>query len=336
MHSLIFFSLLFPFATPSPITPPKPTLIQLFSFPYSNPLFLENLLLLPDNRLLLSSLGSPNGSLYLLDPHQKPSPQPIIITTFPNTTAQLGIAPLGNHHYAISTCILDNLSFFPNTSAIRIISLAPHSTKATQISVIPVPDTLILNGMISLPKHPEILLIAGSAEGRILRVNTVTKRTEIIIADELFTFGNRTDFPFGINGLRIRERYLYFTNTAKGLFGRFEINEYGDKVGQIEVLYELEGETGLENAFDDFEFDKEGNAYVGLHADRIMRLRKGRKGKWEGEVIIDGGDGDGDGKMRLKGPTAVVVGKGGKELFVTTSGQVDGIREGGQVVRVVL
>ncbi|KAK3984453.1 hypothetical protein QBC44DRAFT_336965 [Cladorrhinum sp. PSN332] len=323
-------------ANPTPSKPPKIT--ELYSFTPSNPIFLENLHQLPDSRLLISSF-SPNGSLYILDP-RKPHTAPITATNFPNATIQLGIAPLGNHKYAIATGILGDLVFVHGTGNIRIISLPPNAQTAKQIDVIPVPDTWILNGLIALPAKPHILLSADSTEGRILRINTQTRQADVAFADPLLDANNHPVLPLGVNGIRIRDGYLYFTNSARGIFGRVKIDQEGNKTGNVEVLYQLVGETGFENAYDDFVLDERtGDAYVTWHDRSLVRLR--RQGRtWRQEVIVGRTDGIGSvgeaGAVVLKAPTAVILGKGGRELFVTTAGQVNGTRVGGQVVRVEL
>lgn len=340
-------------ATPFPSISPK--LTELYSFPSSNPLFVENILTLPDNRLLLTSF-SPTGELFVLDPNSQ-TPTPIAATSFPNTTIQLGIAPLGNNKYAVATGILGDLVFVYGTGNIRIISLAPNSNTARQLDVIPVPDTYILNGMISLPARPHILLSADSTGGRILRTDTRTKQTATVISDPLLGTGNNTVLPLGVNGIKIRRGYLYFTNSALGIFARVKINEDGTKFGsEIEVVSRLQGKIGYTNAFDDFVLDERtGDAYVTWHDRSLVRItRKGGSedgegdGKgWRQEVIVGsrpGRDGDGTGsgcgqseeKVPLKAPTAVAFGNSEKELFVTTAGQVNGTRIGGQVVRIEL
>ncbi|KAK4159856.1 hypothetical protein QBC43DRAFT_326452 [Cladorrhinum sp. PSN259] len=314
---------------------------QLYSFPPSNPIFLENAHRLPDNRLLVSSF-SPNGSLYVFDPSKPPGTEPTIVTTFPNTTLQLGIVPLGNNKYAIATGLEGELVFIRGTGNIRIISLAPHSNVAKQLDVIPVPDTYILNGVIGLSgKQSHILLSADSSEGRILRTNILTGKTDVAFADPLLDSNNHPILPLGVNGIKIRQGYLYFTNSGRGFFGRFRIDKEGNAIGKIEVLHQLEGETGFSNAYDDFVLDERtGDAYVTWHDRSLVRIKSG---SWKSETIVGkdrsaNGNGNDDGEaVHLKAPTALEWGREGKgELFVTTAGLVNGTRVGGQLVRVDL
>ncbi|KAK4465329.1 hypothetical protein QBC42DRAFT_218862 [Cladorrhinum samala] len=330
MHNLtlLIVSLLPLLSLAAPFPCKQAKLTELYSFTPSNPLFVENILTLPDNRLLLTTF-SPTGDLFVLDPNSQ-TPKPITVTSFPNTTVQLGIAPLGNHRYAVATGILGDLVFVYGTGNIRIISLPPQSNTARQLDVIPVPDTYILNGMISLPKRPHVLLSADSTGGRILRTDTRTKRTTTVLSDPgLLGPGNNTVLPLGVNGIKIRGGHLYFTNSALGLFGRVRINEDGTRFGsEIEVLSRLRGEIGYANAFDDFAIDERtGDAYVTWHDRSLVRISRKR------------GEGDGKGwkqEVVLKAPTAVAFGNSGKELYVTTAGQVNGTRIGGQVVKVDL
>jgi hypothetical protein len=59
----------------------------------------------------------------------------------------------------------------------------------------------------------------------------------------------------GINGIKIRNGYLYWTNTGRALFCRIKIDDACKAIGGTEVS--VEGIVG-----DDFISDKMGNAWV--------------------------------------------------------------------------
>ncbi|KAK4186490.1 hypothetical protein QBC35DRAFT_501047 [Podospora australis] len=324
--------------------PNQPRVKELFSYPPTNPIFLEAIYPLPDGRFLVSHFTSstiPGPTPVLVFDPRLPNPTPQEVLILPNISGQTGIAPLGQNRYAITTGHLEGIAYQFGTVNTHIISLPPFAKKATLLDSIPAPaGSILMNGLAPLPGRKHIILSADSGTGSILRINTLTRMTDTLIQHPRLGPGNNTVLPIGINGLRVKDDYVYFTQTAQGFFGRIKINPL---TGDIKPNAKIEtvsliggGEVGFENAFDDFTFEKsENNAYITRHSQFLVKvnLATGKQ-----EVIVGPGniDKDSDNGVRLKGPTAVTLGLSGKELFVTTSGQVDGVRIGGQVVSVQL
>ncbi|KAK3329203.1 hypothetical protein B0H66DRAFT_596800 [Apodospora peruviana] len=273
----------------------------------SNNTFIENQLVLPNGHLLFTTLNS--GDVFSLDPYAA-QPVPKRVVSFPGTLAVTGITSLGNGLYAATAGVQEGLAF--HNMALHVFKL-----DGTLISRIPGPDPSLLNGIATLPTNPNIVLSADSYNGQIIRFNTKTKTASVAVSaaeePELAAGDLTLPLPEGVNGIKIRGGYLYFTNTYLGTFGRFRIDAFdGRKVGRVEILARLEQPTGFGRAYDDFVLDGEGNAYITQHYNTIVKVCARNKA-----VSVVPGTGRDDGKIHA--PTAVAFSKDGSSLFVTTA-----------------
>ncbi|KAH9986405.1 hypothetical protein F4779DRAFT_624286 [Xylariaceae sp. FL0662B] len=262
---------------------------RIFEF---NNTFIENLTMLPNGRLLLTTFGS--GSLYMLKP-ETTNPAVENLVNLEGSTGLSGIASLGS-----------------NNSAVVVDS-------------IPVPGTRMMNGMAALTNKPQIILSADSLGGRILRVDTSTREVSVALTDA--SLGPSEDNPthaLGINGLRVRNSYLYFTNSAQGTFARFPIDDDGNKIGDIEIIGSLEGDDRISHAYDDFALDSCGNAYVALHPSSVVKITPDGKQTTIARTQTD---------LTFREPTSVLLAQDSKSIYVSTGGKtIKGKRYGGQII----
>jgi hypothetical protein len=145
-------------------------------------------------------------------------------------------------------------------------------------------------------------------------------------------------FGLGINGVRIRENDLYFTNTAKGLFAKVPIDSStGEATGPVKVLAKT-GILGPLTGIDDFALGRIGDeAYiVNFVQNKLLKVdRSGRVETLAGTIF----------SQKIPGPCSAQFGRTEKDegiLYVTTSGNallpLPGARlgGGGQVLAVKL
>ncbi|KAL2810110.1 hypothetical protein BJX63DRAFT_403206 [Aspergillus granulosus] len=85
---------------------------------------------------------------------------------------------------------------------------------------------------------------------------------------DAFAAPTNASVPIGINGLKIQNGYVYFTNTARGLFGRLPISEDGNRAGEVEVI-SLVNVARTGDNWDDFVLDK---ARSGVCHSRALSL----------------------------------------------------------------
>jgi hypothetical protein len=282
---------------------------QLFNF--SSYVDIENSHVRPNGHLLLTTFDA--GRLYDLDPLSS-SPQAELVAALPGATALTGIAALGADQYAIAGGVRGNYSYTNET-----IYKVDMSGEPAGIEIVAqLPDAIMLNGMAPLPTTPHVVLAADSRQGCIFRVDTDSGEVDVAFADEA-TMTAPTDaaVPIGINGLKIANGHVYFTNTARGLFARAPISESGDPAGPVEVLAQSSA------SWDDFAVDESGVAFVAQANNALANvLPNGSL-----TTIVD--------DPILLGPTSVNLLSDGSGALVTTRGAaVDGVQHSGQVCQV--
>ena len=270
--------------------------------------FIENIHLRPNGRLLLSSLSS--GDLFAVDP-EAPSPSAKAVASMPGSTGLSGIAMIGIELLAVSGGVYGHFKF--DDMSVYVVSIPENSDSGTLLDSISVPDAHGLNGMAALPAMPRVVLSADSIAGCIYRINTLMRVVDIAFADQLL--GPGPTFKFGINGLKIYNGYVYFTNSGQGTFARVKINDDGSKAGDIEVVARLSGVQGMGHAYDDFTLDSEGNAYVTIHPNEIVKITP------DGTQTTYAG---GSNSTIFKGPTSAVTAEDGKSFYVATAGMTAG------------
>ncbi|KKY33102.1 hypothetical protein UCDDA912_g06926 [Diaporthe ampelina] len=293
---------------------------QIFAF--SN-IFIENLQVLRDGRILLSTLDS-SGLLYVLDPSvQQPSAiQVANLPSFNGTSGVTGMAPLGTDRYAVTGGVHTSFAFEKGSMHVYIVSLQSNSV----VDSITVPDAPTLNGLAALPQCPHVLLSADSIGGRILRIDTRTKKVTVAVESDALTPGSSAGLAVGINGLRVHGGYVYFTNSNQGTFARFRIDKLGNQLGAVEVIARA---TSADDIYDDFTFDFAGNAYVAVHSYSVVKITPGGV-----QSLFYGGDSN---SWILHEPTSVALANDGLSIYVSTGGNFAATPvTGGQVVQIWL
>jgi hypothetical protein len=292
---------------------------EVFAF-HDNKTFVENLHMLRNGKLLLSTMDAPySGDLLILNPFKTP-PEFKSLASLPGCDGLTGIAHLGGNRYAATGGIHLPFMFQEGTMGLHVVEVDEDHETGRVIESIPVPDTNMLNGMDSIPASPHIVLSVDSIGGRMFRINTLTKEVDIAFTHSAL---GPTDngVPLGANGLKIKGDYLYFTNSAAGTFARIMIDEEGNKLSCVETLGVLDDVSMNGNLYDDFDIDSEGQAFLSVHHLSVNRIA--RDGT---QTILAGGF---SGTL-VKDPTSVVVANDGKSVYVGTGG--DG--SGGQILNI--
>jgi sugar lactone lactonase YvrE len=110
------------------------------------------------------------------------------------------------------------------------------------------------DGVATLPYDPSVVLVADAAQGVVWRVNTADGKYSQAIDDAAF---KPTDaVPLGVNGIRIQDDELYFTNLATNAVGRIPITSNGNAAGPVQLL------TSKALAADDFALSDNGTVYA--------------------------------------------------------------------------
>jgi hypothetical protein len=127
--------------------------------------------------------------------------------------------------------------------------------------VVDVPQAQLLDGLV-IVNQPDGLLMSADAQTGTLYLIDIQKRTaNAVLQDELLD-GTTDEVAaalahIGTNGLKYYNGDLYFTNTAKGLYGRVPVNSTtGKPTGRPSIL------ADYGTYVDDLSFDSFGNQFI--------------------------------------------------------------------------
>ena len=305
-------------------------------FAFSDETFIENVIVRPNGNLLLTSLTV--NHVFELDPSAE-NPQPKPVAELPGCASVTGIARIGPDTYAVSGGTMPRAFLF-NKGSMHVYTVsfeaqAAGSDGASAAAapvvekVADVPDAEVMNGMTVLPGDAGVILSADSLLGRIFRVDTRTGAVDVAFQDDLLAKSDRQDrVPCGVNGIKVRDGYMYFSNSAKRIFGRIPIAQNGDRTGDTEYFSTIPEDVVARQADDDFDVDESGALWVARHPDSLVKITPGT---WAQSVVI-GPDSHG---VRLYSPTATALDRKRNILYIVSGGaRRTGGTVGGQVVKV--
>ncbi|CAI6094986.1 unnamed protein product [Clonostachys chloroleuca] len=285
-------------------------------------IWVENIAVRQNGDLLLTTIGK--GDIYSFNP-SRPNAKPQIVASFDQISAAAGITEIGKDIFAITGAEYSSeIGFTPGSIQMIRADFSKDRCGAHKNTTAPSTDLILrggdvgpLNGLVTLPWHPNFVLGADSTKGLVWRVDTTSGEAEVIIEDELLTPGPVGPFDFGVNGLKIFGDYLYFTCTKRRALGRVKIDEFGNKVEPAKLIAQF-GAADSGAATDDFVMDKKGNAFVTVRPNLLYKVSPAG----EMTVVMNG---------TIVAPASVALSRNEKKLFVVTAGD-EAASIGGQVV----
>lgn len=280
----------------------------------------EGSALLPNGEFLFSTEES--GNIYVIDPSAA-NPVARSVGVLPGATNCLGIAKISDVKYGIIGHASDAAGNNINATLYTVeFPNANYSSSATIGIAATLPTAKFLNGAAPLPADPSIVFLSDSELAAIWRVDTKTGSAEIVLEDDAFAVptNNTVGVPVGINGLKIRAGYAYFSNSAKALFGRAAISEEGVFVqdGGVEVIYTAPDAGSAAHYNDLFVLDDAGTTLVTDFPDSIVTIYTNGTAV---ETLVDA--------LMLE-PSSIQVEDDGTWVMTTHGG----LTESGQVVKV--
>ena len=168
-----------------------------------------------------------------------------------------------------------------------------------------------LNGMAALNGFSGTILVADTMNGSLYKVDVSTGANSVAIQNDAFARNPGTAQSFGINGVRMTGGNVYYTNSAKGTFGRVPVNGEGAATGDVEILGTLNTAAGT---YDDLDLDCAGNSWIATHADMVSTVTSGGT-----QSNLTGG------ATPFNEPTSARFGRGAEAgvLYVVTTGDYD-------------
>ena len=296
---------------------------------FPNETWVENLTVRQNGQILVTVLSAPE--LYQVDPFRTNTPA-ALIHQFPGATGLLGIVELQQDVFYV---IAGNWSIATLTStngSYSVWKVDMRSSKVVDGSIHPpavvskvtdIPEGMFLNGMAVLNKSKGLVVIGDSGAGVVFTLNVGTGRYSKTIDDP--TMKPNASLQLGINGMKIRGGYLYYTSSAQEIFCRILINSAdGTAGGPAKVI--------AKNVLgDDFSLDPAGNAWIGQDPNNtVVKITP------EGGVTFVAGSLN---STVVAGATSTAFGRTPLDrsvLYVTTTGGILGpVKiEGGKVVAI--
>lgn len=213
----------------------------------------ENIAVRANGQILATRRDLP--ILELIDPATGLN-SPIVVNTFSSDYAGLAgisettadvfyVVAAGNY----SVFEVDMTTFSYDSSAGVVTS------NATVSKVAAIPEAGLLNGLTTANATEGIVLIADALNGYVWRLDVNTGNYSIDIDDATMKYLNTSTTTLGVNGLKIRDSYLYYSNTGNPIFSRIPVDSSGSATGAAEVMANI-------SAVDDFVFNSDGVAFL--------------------------------------------------------------------------
>lgn len=144
-----------------------------------------------------------------------------------------------------------------------------YQSTAKVSKMVDVPQAQLLDGLV-IVNECEGLLMSGDAQTGTLWLIDIQKHTATAVLQHELLEGTSHEVTaglahVGINGLKLHNGVLYFTNTAKGLYGGVSINiATGKPTGLPSIL------SDYGTYVDEFSFDSSGNQFISADEKGIL------------------------------------------------------------------
>ncbi|KAM0801571.1 hypothetical protein BDR22DRAFT_804600 [Usnea florida] len=263
----------------------------------------ENLAIRSNGQQLLTRLDTPEIWLLELETW---NPYPaVLVYRFPGVQAVTGIAELAPDVFAV---IAGNYTLdsgpTPGSWAIWRMDLNGWDGTPTELDDTP-----------PLPADHYVLMSDFRA-GVVYRLDVNSGAYKVVIEDSLMVAVPQPIFGVsGVNGLRVRDGYLYFTNTGQNILAKIPINADGTPSGTSSVIAHTPASTDY---FDGFTFDSHGTVYIGTGSGNTL-VKVSQSG---GPVMKVAGQFN---SLSLAEPTNCAFGRGTTDqgvLYVATAGGI--------------
>lgn len=298
------------------------TVTALHTFEY--PSWLENLAIRSNGEILTTRLDTP--MLYQVN-HLTGTPVEVTTWNASEYTGALGIAEGATDiFYVILAAFFDQATFI-KTSGVNSVfkvnmtsfSLASDGSVATPAEVshlTDIPEADFLNGMATL--DDDHIYVSDVYSGTVYLIDTATGDYQLAVNDTLMKFsvdGSAASTNLGSNGLKHRDGYLYWSNTARGFIARIPVGSDGLPTGSSAIVA-----TNVPKA-DDFQFKSDGTLFVAQNQQDTLSTASSvvTKGTEVAAVAIAGNNIS----TILAGVTSPKFGRTSKDsnrLYLSTSG----------------
>lgn len=194
-----------------------------------------------------------------------------------------------------------------------------HEKGVSVRKIVDIKTAQFLNGLTAVPTAPGVLLAADSGKGLVYRIDAYKRSWSVFLDDPALKPNLTAALVLGVNGVHVRDDYLYFDNTFQPpLLARVPYSPKSMKTaGPVEIIFKSATfplNEGNGQA-DDFTFDRAGNVWLATASSSVVKLDLRRRV----QKLVAGGPDD----PTIVGTTATAFGRRKKDrdvLYITTNG----------------
>ncbi|KAH8900324.1 hypothetical protein GQ53DRAFT_634223 [Thozetella sp. PMI_491] len=296
--------------------------------------WIENLWVRSNGDILISTM-SPNASLYLVSNPAAATSSLYLLHTFESMDGILGAIETKPDTFVVAGGKFAELGKPLNGTA-AVWELDFHlPSKPVAREVAAMPDAVFLNGVQAVPDSTTTVLVVDSSLGLVWRLDTLTGRYDVAIQDPAMAVVPGSFLEIGINGIKVHNGYLYWTNSFQSTIYRLRIT--ADGYPSPGAVAEVVGKADT-SFLDDLAIGPMGKEIIWSVSNLDDMLVALDPKKNQTAVVVDGSPT----QLTVAGGTACQFGRGPTDkeiLYVVTSGAlgspVNGtITEGAKVVAV--
>ncbi|GAW15226.1 hypothetical protein ANO14919_046350 [Xylariales sp. No.14919] len=274
----------------------------------------ENIALRQNGDLLVTML-QPSASIYSIQQPLSDSPKASIIN-IDNANGLLGIVETAPDVFVVVAGIF-SAPAVPVNGTMAVWEVDLRGPEPTTRLITKMPEAGILNGVALVPGcSPPAILVADTGISRVWRVDITTGEYETAAEiPEMLPAPNAT-LPLGVNGVKTRGEYLYFSNSDLASIFRLPIDKRGVAARDAEAELVAKVDADI---IDDFLIDEEGKYWVATNfQNTVVVAETGSSG-----VVVAGAPT----QLTVAGDTALALGRGTKEdkniVYAVTGGTLN-------------
>ncbi|KAJ6783607.1 hypothetical protein PWT90_05283 [Aphanocladium album] len=285
--------------------------------------WIENLAVRQNGNVLITTFD--HAHIYELDPNSGNAPR--LVAALPDADAAAGITEISPDVFAVEAGYLNRTTYhLDGTGRIDTLDFTCLDQGLPRVKTIAyLPEAQLPNGMSALPLNSHIVLSADSITGLIYRTNTRTGKVDVAINDTRLAPHPNPD-PFlsllGVNGLKTYNDYLYVTSSSSQFLGRYRIDAFGNPLSALEIMVQYE----TPRSPDDFGVARNGSVFGAIPLDSVSKVAPGN-GAYEVTYLVDENE-------KFQRPTAAILSRDEKTVYVSTGGRNQEGEEGGQIFAV--
>ncbi|KAH8890605.1 hypothetical protein GQ53DRAFT_170105 [Thozetella sp. PMI_491] len=165
-----------------------------------------------------------------------------LVHTFPDATGCIHLCPIEgvpDEYMVMSALVNMSKGHFEDFVIWRLkFTATADGEKPVVTRVATIPEAGFCIGMLSVSENT--LLIADSAKNCIWTLDIPTGAASVLLTHDSMAVGNEHDF-YGLNHIRLGGGYIWYTNSSKGVLGRFPVETGAEGIrvmGPVEIVTE--------------------------------------------------------------------------------------------------